>query len=129
MPLIGQAAVIAAICLAGELAAALLPVKLPASLMSMALLLLFLFTRLIKLRHIQDVARFLSRNMAFFFLPAGVGILGSLDLVRGHILALLAVVALTTVITFAAAGYTTLAVMRLMRRREAEQMEEGESKT
>ena len=45
----------------------------------------------VKLHHVEDTADFLLQNMAFFFLPACLGILDIFADIKGEILAILAV--------------------------------------
>ena len=54
--------------------------------------------------------------MAFFFIPAGVGIITDFSKIRHSILPLLAVVVITTFITFAVTAVTVRSVMALQNR-------------
>ena len=101
MKILTQLAVLLLICFVGEGIALLLPIPFPSSVISMVLLFLLLCTGALKLRQIEDAAEFLTKNMAFFFIPAGVEILENYKPVADKILPLLAVLVLTTVITFA----------------------------
>ena len=73
----------------------------------MILLFLLLLFKVVKVDRIRQKADFLLKNMAFFFIPAGVGILAHFSSVKNEIPALLAVVVLTTFLTF---GATALVV-------------------
>ncbi len=115
-----QLALLAAICFAGEVVAKALPFAFPASVVSMVLLLLLLLTGALKLRHVEQAASFLTRNMAFFFLPAAVEIMASYQTVKGSLLPLLAVLVLTTVITFGVTAGTVSLCLRVQRRRGKE---------
>jgi holin-like protein len=113
-----QLALLCAVCFAGEAASLLLPVPFPASVISMVLLFLLLLTGAVKLRHVEKAAGFLTRNMAFFFLPAAVEIMESFALVRESLLPLLAVLILTTIITFAVTAGTVKLCLHVQRRLE-----------
>ena len=63
--------------------------------------------KVVKVDHIQQKADFLLKNMAFFFIPAGVGIIAQFDQIKDSVPALLVVVVVTTVLTF---GSTALVV-------------------
>lgn len=106
MNILLQLAMLLLICLAGEGLALLLPFAFPSSVISMLLLFLLLLTGAIKLCQIDDVTGFLTKNMAFFFIPAGVEIMENYQPVADRILPLLCVLVLTTVITFAVTAYT-----------------------
>ena len=56
--------------------------------------------------------------MSFFFIPAGIGILSSFDLIRSSILPLIAVIVVTTILTFGATALTVQGVITLQSRHE-----------
>ena len=67
MNIMAELAIIFGICLVSEGISALLPIALPASVISMLVLLALLMAGIVKPRHIDRVCRFLVANMAFFF--------------------------------------------------------------
>ena len=107
MKILGQIGLVFGICLLGQVVAALLPIAFPGSVISMILLFLLLLFQVLKVDHIRQKADFLLKNMAFFFIPAGVGIVAQFDAIKNSIPALLLVVVLTTLLTF---GSTALVV-------------------
>ena len=111
MKMMLQIGLVFGICLLGQIVAALLPIAFPGSVISMALLFLLLVFKLVKVDHIQKKADFLLKNMAFFFIPAGVAILAQFDAIKNSIPALLAVVVITTLLTF---GSTALVVQGII---------------
>lgn len=113
MGVLKQIGILLGICLLAEGAAAALPFPLPASVIAMAALFLLLCTKVLKPAQIEQAGDFLLQNMAFFFIPAGVGILEYFDQLKGSLPAFLAICLLTTVITFFAAAMTVRAVMAL----------------
>lgn len=104
------------ICLLGEGIAAILPFPFPSSVIAMAALFLLLCAKWLKPAQIQQTGDFLLKNMAFFFIPAGVGILESIDSLSGALGAFFAVCALTTVIVFFAAALAARGAMALQKR-------------
>lgn len=116
MEIIIQIGIVFGICLVGQLISSCLPVAVPASVIGLLLLLLLLCLRVLKPHHIEKKSNFLLKNMAFFFIPAGAGILNNYGVVQGKILPLLLVCVVTMVLTFAAAAWTVSAVMRLQDR-------------
>jgi len=115
-----QTGVLFLICLAGEAAARLLP--LPASILGMGLFFLLLLFGL-KTAWIEDAADFLLKNMAFFFIPAGVGILEQIPVLRENLLPLCVICVSTTLITFLVTAFTVRLVCllqeKLRKRRRA----------
>ena len=117
MKILYQLVVIFSVCLAGELCAALLPFAFPASILAMLLLLLLFVLGVIKPASIRETAEYLLGNMAFFFIPSGVGILEQYVQIQGALPALLLICIVTTVLTFGAVAFTVSAVMHLMEKR------------
>lgn len=123
MRILFQIGVFFTVCLAGEWIASLLPFAFPASMISMLLLFALLFFRVLKPDHLREKTDFLLENMAFFFVPAGVGILAYLDVMKSIWLPFLCICIITTVLTFAAAAYTVRLVLYLQNRKEAQRHE------
>jgi len=116
MKMMYQIGLLFGVCLLGQAIAAFLPIPFPGSVLSMIILFLLLFFRIIRVDHIQQKADFLLKNMSFFFIPAGIGILSSFDLIRSSILPLIIVIVVTTVLTFGATALTVQGVIALQDR-------------
>lgn len=82
MNLIVEFCIVFLICMAGEWIAALLPFTLPASVISLILLLILLLSGGVKERTIQGTSHFLIDNMGLFFIPSVVGTLEYLDVLK-----------------------------------------------
>ena len=117
MSVMGEIALILVVCLAGEAVAALLPIAFPASVISMVLLMILLLCGVIKERQIQTVANFFVVNMGLFFVPALVGILGYVDVLKRQLLPFVAVVVITTPIVYLATAWTVQLLMGAIRKR------------
>ena len=115
-----QIGVILAFAAAGEWIAAILPVAVPPSIVAMALLLLLLFCGALRLEQVEDTADFFLKNMGFFFIPVNVSIMKSYRLISDNLFKFLFLIVVTTLITFAATGWTVQAVMRLHNRTQKE---------
>ncbi len=116
MKIIQQIGIFFSICLLGEIISALLPVPFPASVLAMVIAFLFLYFRILRPDHIQEKADFLLKNMAFFFIPAGVGILSSYSAIKSVLLPVLFICVVTFVGNFLITGLVVKGVMRLMNR-------------
>jgi holin-like protein len=110
-----QIGIVFGICFLGQAISALLPVAIPGSILSLILLFLLLAFKAVKVDHIRQKADFLLENMAFFFIPAGVGILADIDAVKDHLLPLLAVILITSFLTFGATALTVRATIAMQR--------------
>jgi len=94
-------------CLAvGELIAHFIPFKIPASIIGMLLLTLLLKQGWIKLAWVKDISAFLSNNIAFFFVPAGVAVMLYLDVLKTAVLPILTAAVVSTILTLATTGWT-----------------------
>lgn len=115
MKIITQIGIVFAVCLVGEGISVILPFPFPASVISMILLFLLLCTGLLKERHIHEKANFLRGNMAFFFVPASVGILQYLDILSEVIFPLFIICLITTPLVYGATALSVKLTMRLMK--------------
>ena len=69
-----QLGVLLACCVGGSLLSLLLRGLLPGNVLGLTLLLALLIFGAVRLHHVESVADFLLQNMAFFFLPAMLGV-------------------------------------------------------
>ena len=79
MKIILQIGLVLGICLLGEGVSLLLPIPFPGSVLAMIFLFILLLSGLLRPEHIKEKSDFLLKNMAFFFIPAGVGIMEYAD--------------------------------------------------
>ncbi len=112
MKTLGQLALILGLAYLGHLLAAGLSAPLPAGVIGILLLLGCLRMKWIAREWIDDAARFLTANMAFFFLPPAVEIIDNMGAVRPVLFRLLLVCAAGTVCAF----FATYIAVRLLRK-------------
>jgi len=79
----------------------ILPFPFPASVISLLLVLVLLLLRVIKLEHVREKANFLMGDLGFFFLPAAVGLINYVDMLRESLVPFLTICVVSTVATFA----------------------------
>ena len=115
-----QLGVLIACCVAGDALSILLHGALPGNVLGLTLLLLLLIFGPVRMDHVEHSADFLLQNMAFFFLPACLGVLEIFAQIKNEILAMLAVCVLTTLCTAAATALTVHIVFRLQHRESEE---------
>ena len=102
-----QFSIILAVCLAGEVLKALLPLPIPASIYGLVLMLVFLMTGLLKLEQVETAADFLIQIMSPMFIPAAVGLMDQFAGLRAILLPFLVINFVGLVITFAVTGRVT----------------------
>ena len=113
-----QFAVILGVCLLGEGLRWLLPLPIPASIYGLALMLLLLVSRLVKLEQVENAADFLIQIMTPMFIPAAVGLLDAWDVIRPNWLAYILITVISTFAVMFVSGRVTQAVIRRTRRKE-----------
>lgn len=116
MKYLKQLLVLLACCMAGDALSLLLHGALPGNVLGLALLFVLLLCSPLRLHHVEQTADYLLQNMAFFFLPACLGVLEIFAQIKSEILAILAVCVLTTLCTAAATAFTVHIVFRLQHR-------------
>lgn len=100
-----QLAVIFVFLAIGELVVWATGTSVPSSIIGMLLLTLCLSVRLIKLKYVEGAADFLVKNLGFFFVPAGVALMGYFDLIAEQWLPIVIASAASTIIVIAVTGH------------------------
>lgn len=118
MKILTQIGIVLGICFLGEIVASILPFAFPSSVISMIILFILLITKIIKTDHIREKSDFLLKNMAFFFIPAGVGIMSNFEFIKDSVVQILLICLITTILTFAATAFTVQAVLKLQEKRK-----------
>jgi holin-like protein len=113
MEIIRQLGLVIAFGYAGELLAFFLPVRLPAGVLGLLLVIAALTLGWIKPRHLGATADFISANMGFFFLPLAVTILQNYEAIRPLLFPLVIICLASTLITFAVT-YGTVRILRIL---------------
>lgn len=111
-----ELALILVLCLAGEGIAALLPVSFPASVISMVLLILLLFSGAVKERQIQVTSKFLVANMGIFFVPAVVDTIEYAEMLSRQLLPFVVIILITTPVVYGITAWTVQLLIRRMRK-------------
>jgi holin-like protein len=107
MKIFKQLLIILSINFLGEFLSNFLSLPLPGSIVGMLILLILLFTQLLKPDDIAETADFLLNNMAFFFIPAGVGVLVSYTFLSGSYFESVASIVISTVVVMLVTGGVT----------------------
>ncbi len=118
MKYLHQAAIIAAVCLAAELAKYLIPLPIPASIYGLVLLFLLLKTGAVKLSQVEDVGNLLLELMPLLLVPATVSVVTALDAAAAMAVPVLLLSFVGTVAVLLVTGWVSQAVIR--RKRDAE---------
>ncbi|HBG0166334.1 TPA: CidA/LrgA family protein [Clostridioides difficile] len=117
MKVFNQLVIILSIWVIGEYISSFIQgiILIPGGIVGMLLLFLLLQFKVLDLSSIENVSGFFLDNMAIFFIPAGVSLIKSLDLIRENVLVLLLVICLSTLIVM----YTTgIIVEKMIKKKE-----------
>lgn len=106
MKLFREALIIFGIYLIGELIASSLHLPIPGNILGMVILFALLCTKIIKVENIVNVTNFLLDHLSFFFIPAGVGLMTSMEIIKSTWWQLLVVCISTTIIIIGVTGTT-----------------------
>ncbi|WLF70582.1 CidA/LrgA family protein [Clostridium septicum] len=104
MKLFRQSIIILGIYLLGELISKGLNLPVPGNIVGMLLLLLLLCTKVIKVENVETVSNFFLDHLAFFFIPAGVGLLTSFDSIKSSLIQIVLVCIIATTIVIVVTG-------------------------
>jgi holin-like protein len=92
------------LCL-GELVSGLLRLPIPGNVIGMLLLTGALAGRLVRVADVKPAADVLVKNLAFLFVPPGVGLLSYVDLLQKEFAAIIAAFAISTFLVLALVGH------------------------
>lgn len=106
MKLLKEIALVLIIAMMGDILARVVDITLPGSVIGMLLLLIALSAGMIKIQSLEQISEFLLGNLAFFFIPAGVGLMNVMGTVQADLVKILAVVILSTIFVMVTTGWT-----------------------
>ena len=106
MKLLKEIALVLIIAMTGDSLARAFDIPIPGSVIGMLLLLIALSAGMIKIQSLEQISAFLLSNLAFFFIPAGVGLMNVMGTVQADLVKILAVVILSTILVLVTTGWT-----------------------
>jgi holin-like protein len=112
MKLLRQLGIILSIALLGEFISKTTNLPIPGNVLGMIILLILLCLKIVKIEMIDEMSTFLLGYLGFFFIPAGVGLIASLDLLKGKWIAILAICLISTFTAIVVTGLTIQFVKR-----------------
>ena len=112
MKYLKQFLIILAISLLGEILKTLLPLPIPASIYGMVLMFVFLLTGILKLDQVKDAGKFLIEIMPVLFIPAGVGLMSSWNVLKPVLIPVSVITVITIFTVMAATGLVSQFIIR-----------------
>lgn len=113
-----QLLIIFAFLAIGELVVWLTDVPIPSSIIGMLLLTVALQLRLVKLRQVEGLADFLVKNLGFFFVPAGIGVMVHFDLIAKQWMPIIVASVVSIVVVLGVTGWVHQICRRYFSRNE-----------
>lgn len=104
--MIVQCAIIFAFLALGELIVWLTDIPIPSSIIGMLLLTFALKRKLVHPSQIDKICDFLLRNLGFFFVPAGIGLMNCLGLIRDQWFPIIGATVVSTFLVLSVTGHT-----------------------
>lgn len=123
MKYLRQFLIIITISLIGEILKELIPVSIPASIYGMLILFVCLMTGFIKIEHVKDVGKFLIEIMPIMFIPAGVGLMSSWDVLRPALIPIIIITVVTIITVMAATGLVSQSIIRFRKSKRSDSEE------
>ena len=95
-----------------------LDLPLPGNILGMLLLLLMLITGVIKVTQVESIANFFLEHLSFFFIPAGVGLISSMETLKSSFIEIIFICIVTTLFIMVITGKTVELIQRLSTKEE-----------
>ncbi len=107
-----QFLIILSISFIGEILKAVLPLPVPASIYGMAILFVCLLTGALRLEQVRGAGKFLIEVMPVMFIPAGVGLMASWDILQPMLVPVAVITVVVLVAVMAVSGRVSQAIIR-----------------
>lgn len=120
-----QCAVLFAFLALGELTVWLTGVPVPSSIIGMLFLATSLKAGWVRLESVDKVADFLVRNLGFFFVPAGVGVMRCFGIIRDQWIPIVGATIISTFIIIAVTGWIHQFIRRSLSRNHSQGRHHG----
>ena len=95
----------------------------PGSVCGMILLFLSLLFKLIKPDDVKGISKLLTKNMALFFVPAGVGLMSAYSIISDNLLAIIVIPFVSTAIVIVAVGKSQQFMEKKMEKKVEQKIE------
>lgn len=112
-----QCSVLFAFLAIGEFMVWITGAPIPSSIIGMLLLAMSLKAGIVKEQWVDRISDFLVRNLGFFFVPAGVGLMNSMGIIREQWFPIVMSTVISTFLIIAATGWVHQLARRSMHRR------------
>lgn len=119
MNIVTELALIFGVCLIGIGIASLLPFMVPYSVISLLVLTLLLYRKILRPEQIKDAGGFFIRNMGIFFVPAVVGTMEYVETLTNYLVPFLVITLVTTPLVYFIAGWSVQLCLKFRQKKGA----------
>ena len=96
----------------GEMLNYFIPLPIPASIYGLIILFICLLTGVVRIHQVKETGQFLIDIMPIMFIPAGVGLITSWNILKVQVIPIIIIIVFSTVIVMAVAGKVTEFVIK-----------------
>ncbi|MFD2729253.1 antiholin-like murein hydrolase modulator LrgA [Enterococcus camelliae] len=107
-----QSVVIGAIILISKIIELLLPFTMPSSVIGLVLLFVALCLKIVKLEQVEKVGNALVDNIGLFFVPAGISVINSFDILKAHFLLDILLIFISTILLLVGTGWVSQLLLK-----------------
>ena len=118
MKYLKQFGIILTISLIGEILNYLIPLPVPASIYGLVILFTLLMTKVIKLEAVDSITGFLIEIMPIMFVPAAVGLLESIDILKKSYIEFIIIIIVSTIVVMVVSGLLVELILKLHNKKE-----------
>lgn len=108
-----QVLVIASVLFVSSIIESFMPIPMPASVIGLVLLFILLCTGVIKLGQVEKVGTALTNNIGFLFVPAGISVVNSLDIISASPILIIGLIIISTILLLVFTGFASQILMRM----------------
>lgn len=119
MNIVMELALIFGVCLIGIGIASLLPFMVPYSVISLLVLTILLYRKILRPEQIKDAGDFFIKNMGIFFVPAVVGTMEYVETLANYLIPFLVITLVTTPLVYCIAGWSVQLCLKFRRKKGA----------
>lgn len=107
-----QSVVIAVIILISKVIELLVPFTMPSSVIGLVLLFVALCLKIVKLEQVEKVGDALVDNIGLFFVPAGISVINSFELLKANFVLDILLIFISTVLLLLGTGWVTQLLLK-----------------
>lgn len=102
-----QALTLAVILLISKIIESFIPIPMPASVIGLVLLFIALCTGIVKLGQVESVGTALTNNISFLFVPAGISVINSLQILSQSPVLIILLIIISTILLLISTGFAS----------------------